>query len=430
MIQKGDICRLKGSEMEPVDVVIGGSPCQNISISGNGMGLDGGESKLFFEQMRLISEMRQAGNFPKFMIWENVSNIYACNMGCDFRSVLAETVKVTCRQAGVAFLAGGVPKDGWKKAGALIGENWSVAWRLTNARFFGVPQSRRRIALVADFDGTTAPDILFGMKPLEGKPVRPVMFRKFENGTWNDAPGEVLKHSDYGEAPLEAREVPLTEILDPYADREFYLTVKACEGIFKRAEKRHKTISPYLRLGMNGNIKTDPRNNGLPEGVPVVVETLHHNGFGDYRAGDFSSALKASGGDVGFGSECLVVMRFDREEGAPQYAVRRLSVTECERAQGFPDNWTDIGAWTAPGGKFYPESPLSYRGKALGNSIALPQWEYVLKGILERSEHKTLGSLFDGIGGFPLIWRTLGGEAVWNSEIEPFPSCVTEVRFP
>ena len=124
MIQKGDICRLKGSEMEPVDVVIGGSPCQNISISGNGMGLDGGESKLFFEQMRLISEMRQAGNFPKFMIWENVSNIYACNMGCDFRSVLAETVKVTCRQAGVAFLAGGVPKDGWKKAGALIGENW------------------------------------------------------------------------------------------------------------------------------------------------------------------------------------------------------------------------------------------------------------------------------------------------------------------
>ena len=88
MLQLGDICLLQGAEVEPVDLIIGGSPCQNISISGNGTGLGGIESRLFFEQMRVIREMREAGGFPRYMVWENVANIFSCNSGNDFRRVL------------------------------------------------------------------------------------------------------------------------------------------------------------------------------------------------------------------------------------------------------------------------------------------------------------------------------------------------------
>lgn len=429
MLKKGNICKLKGKDVEPVDVVMGGSPCQNISSSGNGRGLDGDESRLFFEQMRLICEMREVWNAPRFMVWENVANIFACNMGCDFRSVLAETVKIVDRTAGVAFLAGGVPGDGWKKAGALIGPSWSVAWRLTNARYFGVPQSRRRIAVVADFDGATAPDILFGTKPLEGRPARPVMFNRFTGKEWEDAADEVMRHSGYGDGPEVPVEVRIVDYLEPYAGRETYLTVKACKWILNSAEKRNKTIDQNLKAGIEGNIIFDPRQNGLPEGNPVIVETLRVSRYAEYTPGTYSGALRASGADFGVGSECLVVIRFEKDGVVPIYLVRHLSITECERIQGFPDGWTDIGAWTSPKGKVYLETPLSLRGKAIGNSFALPQWRDILRGIYEKSKEKTMASLFDGIGGAPFIWKELGGKTVWNSEIETFPSEVTRIRF-
>lgn len=110
--------------------------------------------------------------------------------------------------------------------------------------------------------------------------------------------------------------------------------------------------------------------------------------------------------------------------------VRRLTPLECERLQGFPDFWTDVGEWTDERGRKHDSSD-SARYKALGNSIALPPWRYVLSGIypLLPDDEKTMASLFDGIGGFPLIWRELGGTTVWTSEIEPFPIAVTARRF-
>lgn len=438
MILRGDICRLNGAELKSVDVVTGGSPCQNISISGNGTGLGGIESRLFFEQMRIIREMREAAGSTRYMIWENVANIFSCNSGNDFRRVLSETVSIADEKAGKAFDLKDVPKNGWRKAGALFGGNWSVAWRLTNARFFGVPQSRRRIAVVADFDGLSAADMLFGTKPLDGTPARPVMFEKFEDGAWTECPDETAKHSDYGEGPEIPVEVDLADVLEPDAGPEYYLTVKACEGIFKRAAKRHKEISAYLEKGLSGNIVLDPRNNGLPEGTPRAVEALHHNGFGDYRAGTFTSALKASGGDVGFGSECLVVTEFAKEGREPLYCVRRLSVTECERAQGFPDGWTDIGEEdAATGEKFFTDTngvrrkvTPAQRGKALGNSIALPFWQYLADRICaEYDRPVTMGSLFDGISGFPLVFTGSGALPVWSSEIEEYPAAVCRAHF-
>lgn len=114
--------------------------------------------------------------------------------------------------------------------------------------------------------------------------------------------------------------------------------------------------------------------------------------------------------------------------------VRRLTPLECERLQGFPDGWTDIGDWTDSKGKKHKGSSDAPRYKALGNSIGLPFWAWLLKRIsdeLPANEPKTLGSLFDGIGGFPLCWEEINGKgtARWASEIEEFPIAVTKLRF-
>lgn len=113
-------------------------------------------------------------------------------------------------------------------------------------------------------------------------------------------------------------------------------------------------------------------------------------------------------------------------------AVRRLTPEECERLQGFPTGWTDIGDWTDSNGKPHKAAD-SPRYKALGNSIAIPFWFYLLRRISAQYERPaTLGSLFDGIGGFPLAWERCNGEgtALWASEIEEFPIAVTKIRFP
>lgn len=111
--------------------------------------------------------------------------------------------------------------------------------------------------------------------------------------------------------------------------------------------------------------------------------------------------------------------------------VRRLTPLECERLQGFPDGWTDIGEWTDSKGKLHKGSSDSARYAALGNSIALPSWFYVLSRLSEYCEEKTMASLFDGIGGFPLIWETVNGKGtcIWASEIEEFPIAVTKHHF-
>lgn len=112
--------------------------------------------------------------------------------------------------------------------------------------------------------------------------------------------------------------------------------------------------------------------------------------------------------------------------------VRRLTPLECERLQGFPDGWTDIGEWIDSKGKTHKESD-SPRYKALGNSIAIPFWFYLLRRISAQYERPaTLGSLFDGIGGFPLCWERCNGKgtAIWASEIEEFPIAVTKKHFP
>lgn len=161
----GDITKLNGAELEPVDVVTGGSPCQNLSIAGNRKGLAGEQSALFFEQIRVIREMREAdakrgrsGQFvrPRFCVWENVPGALSSNGGRDFQKVLSEFVRVKEPDAPDVPMP-----QRWPMAGCLYGDGWSLAWRVHDAQFWGVPQRRKRIALVVDFGGRAAPEVLF-----------------------------------------------------------------------------------------------------------------------------------------------------------------------------------------------------------------------------------------------------------------------------
>lgn len=153
----GDINSINGAEIEPVDIVTFGSPCTDLSVAGKRQGLNAERSGLFFQAIRIIKEMRGAtnGKYPRFAVWENVTGAFSSNGGEDFRCVLEELCKI--KDADLS-----VPKpEKWTKAGEIMGENFSVAYRTFDAQYWGVPQRRMRVYLVADFDGGCASKILF-----------------------------------------------------------------------------------------------------------------------------------------------------------------------------------------------------------------------------------------------------------------------------
>lgn len=170
----GDVSKVKGGEIEPVDIITFGSPCQDMSIAGKRAGLkhaDMGDdettrSGLFLEAIRIIKEMREATNgvYPRYAIWENVPGAFSSNRGEDFRTVLEEFIRVKEKDAVMPP----VPKAGWAYADYISGDGWSVAYRTFDAQYWGVPQRRRRIYLVADFRGQRAGEILFKPESLRG----------------------------------------------------------------------------------------------------------------------------------------------------------------------------------------------------------------------------------------------------------------------
>ena len=157
MASLGDVTKIDGARIAPVDIITFGSPCQDLSCAGRRAGLAGERSGLFMEATRIIKEMRDATNGvrPRFCVWENVPGAFSSNGGEDFRAVVEGI-------AGIARPGVSVPRSGrWGSAGAVVGNGFSLAWRVLDAKYWGVPQRRRRIFLVADFAGRRACEILF-----------------------------------------------------------------------------------------------------------------------------------------------------------------------------------------------------------------------------------------------------------------------------
>ena len=163
----GDVSGISGADLEPVDIITFGSPCQDLSIAGKRSGLDGSRSGLFFEAVRIVKEMREKthGEKPRFIVWENVPGAFSSNKGEDFKAVLEEVIRIKEPEAPPLP----PPEKGrWPYADCYLGDGWSVAYRVLDARYWGVPQRRARIFLVADFAGGRAPEILFKSEGVSG----------------------------------------------------------------------------------------------------------------------------------------------------------------------------------------------------------------------------------------------------------------------
>ena len=650
----GDITKINGAEIVPVDVITGGSPCQDLSVAGKRAGLAGERSGLFMEQIRVIKEMRQHDidngidaehARPRFGVWENVPGALSSNDGRDFQAVLTEFIRVVCKDAPDVPLP---PKGKWPKSDAYFGVGdggypFSVAYRIHDAQFWGVPQRRRRISLVADFGGLAAPEILFERESVSGDPqpcgapgqeaaggagegapgagatgtsglnnqsvfclqgngidradtagCNGAGWREGESYTLNtiDRPAvaysfdSLASNSMKSKNPVSGcRAVEVAKTLDTTSPdpSKNQGGIAVVEPIVLESNQNHATITqtgvspslpaaagmgggyvptvtqgvdvyngavtgevaasltaavgdtntsgpkvmsagfsmgqsanarsigyqeecaPTIRGGEGGNQKPhvvtafaqnqrdevrdlndlagslaaepgmkqqtyvyDARGNGDGDTVSTLTGD-HQNRVTDYTTvcvdgertyQDTAGALLASGYDklgtqeaandmyvtdskaysatvgsfmIGSEEQTATLTAGDYKDppitAKVDSVVRRLTPLECERLQGFPDGWTDLGEWTDANGKRHKDAD-SPRYKALGNSIALPFWHWMfgnMKPFLP--ENPTLGSLFDGIGGFPLTAMWNGIRPVWASEIEEFPMAVTKARF-
>lgn len=384
----GDVSKLNGADIEPVDIICGGSPCQDLSVAGKRCGLkhieNGDEettrSGLFMEMVRIIKEMRNEtnGEYPTFVIWENVPGAFSSNNGNDFRLVLEEFIKIAEPQAVMPA----VPKGGWAYADCYCGDGWSLAYRVFDAQYWGVPQRRRRIHLVLDLRGERAGKILFEREGLRGY---------FAEGRtpWQTAPGDSANCSGAAGIGFDGYNGDLTGAasatlgvncgvsterngvieriggLDALGltNRGFYSGDKA-ETL--RAES-HGAIPmavapvPYtlkIRSGCEGGgkgplIQTDKSatlscNNDQTlfepcswDGGQISPTLTKQNAGGGQRMPDkdnFNCVLQPFG--ICSKDSTLVA----KGPGAIQsgYAVRRLTPTECARLQGFPDDWGHI----------------------------------------------------------------------------------------
>lgn len=519
MVHLGDICKINGAEIEPVWVVTGGSPCQDLSIAGKRAGLAGARSGLFMEQVRIVKEMREAdkrngrtGDMvrPRFLVWENVVGAFSSNRGKDFAAVLEEIARI----AEPGFSISGLPeKWKWTKAGAIDGDGWSIAWRTHDAKDWGktirdsrtgdvirlgTPQRRRRISVVADFGGESATKIQFDRESVSGHPAESGAagegFAEAAEGGFNPAVADVTTYCLQGNG-IDRADTAGCNGKGWKTDECYTLNTidrpAVCAYSFDSlASNSMRSKNPNSGCRETEIAKTLDTTNPDPSknqgGIAVVALDMSHacdvirecgeqapalqarmgtggnqvpltyqmNGFGDYRAAEVASSCKQRDFKDSTDLVCAVDFRNFREggeingtlqakEGGGQslnlnntvrqnMVVRRLTPMECERLQGFPDGWTDIGEWTDGKGKRHKPSD-SPRYKALGNSIALPFWGWMLRRMARYlPEGATLGSLFDGIGGFPLIWERIHGKgtARWGSEIEPFPIAVTKKHFP
>lgn len=367
----GDISKINGGAIEPVTIVTFGSPCTDMSVAGKRAGLCGKQSVLFYEAIRIIKEMRLKtyGKYPRFIVWENVTGAFSSNKGEDFKAVLEAIISIIEPYTEVPL-----PEKGkWPYADCILGNGWSIAYRTLDAQYWGVPQRRKRVYLVADFAGECAWKILFKSEGLSGYSKESFKAwqraaRSIENSAGtastlclNDQGGERMDVSENITGTLRAESHHPPIIFENHSQDCRYKgplnisqTVSSTFGTggnnqpFVLNPKKIQNLKNFdIRLTSEGtknvrnNIyetdvsRTIDTGGNYPAsnqgGVAVVSETFSQQSYDGYAENDISCMLKASGGTYGGGSETLIC--------ESKYIVRRLTSTECARLQGFPDWW-------------------------------------------------------------------------------------------
>ena len=437
----------------------------------------------------------------------------------------------------------------WPRAGAILADRYSLAWRIMDAQYWGVPQRRLRISLVLDLTGGRAGEILFEPESLRGhfapgvttgqatagtvengagtadraftlkirsgcegggkgalvqteksatlstlqdqtlfvaEPPRAYSFDSLASNsmksgnphsgcreveiakTLDTSPPDPAKNQG-GIAILDALPFDTTQItspqngskphfgdpchplaatahppaavclnyINPVADPLIYDARGNGDGITSptMTGDHNSRVTDYTAITLQGDtvagalLARDYKGPGRADSLGrVIAQPIEADLYNGTLTGDKAVTLTTATGQGGANTGPSVIEKIIR------WIVRRLTPTECERLQGYPDGWTDLGEWIDSKGKTHKDADTP-RYKALGNSIALPQWYYVLGGIADRlPDNATLGSLFDGIGGFPYVWAQLHAGrkqlCVWASEIEEFPIAVTKKWFP
>ena len=344
----GDITKLNGAELPIVDIITGGSPCQDLSVAGKRAGLAGERSGLFMEQIRIIKEMRnecirqlsmRGATYtwrdikPRYMVWENVPGAFSSNKGEDFRSVLEETARVVDQDAAIPGLEGGAK---WTPSGCIMGDGWSIAWRVHDAQFWGVPQRRKRIALVADFGGATAPEILFERKGVsgdieasgtQGQGVAENAERHFGNtsqsGTLsklNNQPvcygidmcgGRGVAYYDVNKSPTHGADGHTNAIcVETYQKTTGSLLASGYDklGTQEVMNDMYVVSSAWDGSQISSTLTANNANGGqrMPDkdNFNAVITSCYGQGsFGNYKEG--FGTLKANGGDIGGGANRL-----------------------------------------------------------------------------------------------------------------------------
>lgn len=455
-----------------------------MSQAGKREGLAGERSGLFLEMIRVITEMREAtnGEYPKFAIWENVRGAFNSSKGEDFRCVLERFARIVEPDVSIPRPSG---KNGkWAKSGAISGNGWSLAWRLFDAKYWGVAQRRQRIALVMDFGGQRASEILFERTSMSGDSCESIpAWKTFartpeasvagydrmvesRNSVTGGAESEGTRRSGregIGRVLESNHRETSTRCTEPAA---YTLKIRSgCEGGGKGAlvqtelsatistlqdqtliclvenpslHNLKQKISPVVFESHSQDARYTQQGDTSPtctaqwgtggNNMPLVVEkkAFAMQRIGEYKESEHASTMKSR--DYKDATDLIA----EKETKNLRWIVRRLTPLEDERLQGFHDGWTDIGDWIDENGKKHKTSDAA-RYKALGNSIALPQWYWIFQKMKPYiGESPTLGSLFDGIGGFPLVFEsTYGyGTAIWGSEIDSFCVAVTKKHFP
>ena len=568
MIHYGDVRKINGAYMPKVDVITFGAPCQDLSVAGKRAGMknvlmgddETTRSGLFFEAIRIIKEMRQDDRKngiandaikPRYAVYENVPGAFSSNKGEDFRAVLEETAKIADQGAVIP----GPPKGKWTPAGCIMGDGWSIAWRVHDAQFWGVPQRRKRICLLADFNGDSAGKILFELRREATKrDFKPVVtdsraetrseVQLVSEGVQGDTgQGETAGEetagvtgsgsciSSYGFKPkqgvkahgmgYEEETAPTLDatanqgvlVLNDQGGRQMSVSV-GITGTLRGEEHGHQPIvfEPETTSMVSGSDHKEPqvvclegngsrpshKGDGWHDGDPMYTLNATEHHAVAYRGDAITSPVNSSnpqpgdpchtltddsrnyvvlenhsmdsrikisesdtvqtlcarmgtgGGNVPMvmqepynattgsfmkaGNSGIAETLMARDYKDPQivcdFVVRRLTPTECERLQGFPDYWTDICDWVDSKGKKHKGNADSPRYKALGNSIALPFWEWMARRMRKRlGDNPLMGSLFSGIGGFELVYMRAGVTPAWASEIDEFAITVTKARF-